>query len=85
MLYMFAAVSAPAAHQSGGMGGMSGGVGGMETLDLPFLALLFALVLVGYCIWDLDQVSGPGRRRPGRAEPRLGSFPPRCRGRPALW
>lgn len=59
MLYMFAAVSAPAAHGSGGMGGMAG-VGGMGTLQLPFLALLFALVLVGYAIWDLDQVSGPG-------------------------
>jgi opacity protein-like surface antigen len=60
MLYMFVAVSAPAAHGSGGMGGMGGGVGGMGTLGLPFLALLFTLVLVGYCIWDLDQVSGPG-------------------------
>ena len=60
MLYMFAAVSAPAAHGSGGMGGMGGGVGGMGTLGLPFLALLLALVLVGYCSWDLDQVSGPG-------------------------
>jgi hypothetical protein len=59
MLYMFVAVSAPAAHGSGGVGAM-GGVGGMGTLDLPFLALLFALALVGYCIWDLDQVSGPG-------------------------
>ena len=56
MLYMFAAVSAPAAHGSGGMGGMSG----MGTLSLPFLALLFALALVGYTIWDLDQLSGPG-------------------------
>ena len=60
MLYMFVAVSAPAAHGSGGMGAMGGGVGGMGTLELPFLALLFALALVGYCIWDLDQVSGPG-------------------------
>ena len=60
MLYMFVAVSAPAAHGSGGMGGMSGGVGGMGTLDLPFLALLFALALIGYTIWDLDQISGPG-------------------------
>ena len=60
MLYMFVAVSAPAAHGSGGMGAMGGGVGGMGTLDLPFLALLFALALVGYCIWDLDQISGPG-------------------------
>jgi uncharacterized protein DUF5134 len=56
MLYMFAAVSAPAAHGSGGMGGMSG----MGTLGLPFLAFLFALTLVGYSIWDLDQLSGPG-------------------------
>ena len=60
MLYMFVAVSAPAAHGSGGMGAMGGGVGGMGTLDLPFLALLFALALIGYCIWDLDQISGPG-------------------------
>ena len=60
MLYMFVAVSAPAAHGSGGMGAMGGGVGGMGILDLPFLALLFALVLVGYSIWDLDQLSGPG-------------------------
>jgi hypothetical protein len=56
MLYMFAAVSAPAAHGSGGMSGMSG----MGTLDLPLLAFLFALALVGYSIWDLDQLSGPG-------------------------
>ena len=60
MLYMFVAVSAPAAHGSGGMGAMGGGVGGMGTLDLPFLALLFTLALIGYTIWDLDQISGPG-------------------------
>jgi len=56
MLYMVLAVSAPVAHGSGGMSGMSG----MGTLDLPFLAFLFALALVGYSIWDLDQLSGPG-------------------------
>jgi len=56
MLYMFLAVSAPAAGGSGGMGGMSG----MGTLQLPLLAFLFALLLVGYSIWDLDQLSGPG-------------------------
>jgi len=60
MLYMFAAVSAPAAHGSGGMAGMGGGMSGMGTLELPFLAFLFALTLVGYSIWDLDQLSGPG-------------------------
>jgi Domain of unknown function (DUF5134) len=60
MLYMYAAVSAPMAHGSGGMGGMGGGMSGMGTLGLPFLAFGFALTLVGYSIWDLDQLSGPG-------------------------
>ncbi len=60
MLYMFLALSAPAAHGSGGMSGMGGGMSGMGTLELPFLAFLFALALVGYSIWDLDQLSGPG-------------------------
>ena len=32
----------------------------MQTLKLPFLAFVFALVLIGYSIWDLDQLSGPG-------------------------
>ena len=59
MLYMFMAVSASSAHGSGGMSGM-GGISGMGSLELPFLAFLFALALVGYSIWDLDQLSGPG-------------------------
>jgi len=60
MLYMFMAFTAPAAHGSGGTGGMAGGMSGMGTLQLPFLAFLFALLLIGYTIWDLDQLSGPG-------------------------
>ena len=60
MLYMFMAFTAPAAHSSGGMSGMAGGISGMGTLQLPLLAFLFALLLVGYSIWDLDQLSGPG-------------------------
>ncbi len=58
MVYMFAAQTAPAA--GGGMGGMGGmgGASGMSTLHLPTLAFLFALVLIGYTIWDLDQLSG---------------------------
>jgi Domain of unknown function (DUF5134) len=55
MLYMFLALAAPAAHGSA-MGGMSS----MGTLDLPFLAFIFALLLIGYSVWDLDQLSGPG-------------------------
>ncbi len=60
MLYMFMAFTAPATHGSGGMGGMAGGLSGMGTLQLPFLAFAFALLLIGYSIWDLDQLSGPG-------------------------
>ncbi len=29
-------------------------------LELPAMAFVFALVLVGYSVWDLDQLSGPG-------------------------
>ena len=58
MLYMFMALMAPTAHGSGGMSG--GGMSGMGTLQLPLLAFSFALLLVGYSIWDLDQLSGPG-------------------------
>ena len=59
MLYMFLALAAPAAHGSG-MSGMGGAAGTMGTLSLPFLAFIFALLLIGYSIWDLDQLSGPG-------------------------
>jgi hypothetical protein len=58
MVYMFAAQAAPAA--GGGMGGMTG----MSTLHVPTLAFLFAFILIGYTIWDLDQLSS---LRPGLA------------------
>jgi hypothetical protein len=58
MLYMFLALTAPAAGGEPGMGGMGGS--GMQTLRLPGLAFGFALILIGYSVWDLDQVSGPG-------------------------
>ncbi|MGH3187710.1 MAG: DUF5134 domain-containing protein [Streptosporangiaceae bacterium] len=61
MLYMFLALTAPAASGGPGMGGMGGmGGSGMQTLGLPLLAFLFALALIGYSVWDLDQLSGPG-------------------------
>jgi hypothetical protein len=60
MLYMFLALAAPAS--GGGMSGMGGS--GMQTLEYPTLALAFALVLVGYSIWDIDQLSG--KRYSGR-------------------
>ena len=70
MLYMFLAMTGPAAG-AGGMGGpgaMAGGSASAMTLAYPTLALLFALILVGYSIWDLDQLSG---RRYGPVIPRV--------------
>jgi hypothetical protein len=60
MLYMFLAVAAPAVGTQG-MSGMSGS-SGMQTLDVPTLAFVFALILAGYTIWDLDQLSSRARR-----------------------
>jgi hypothetical protein len=58
MLYMFLAATAPAAR-AGGMGGMSAGAGSAAmTLSVPALAFVFAFVLVGYGVWDIDQLSG---------------------------
>ena len=59
MLYMFAAVSAPAASGGSDMSGMGGSSGqAMQTLSYPTLTFLFALILIGYTIWDLDQFPG---------------------------
>jgi hypothetical protein len=56
MLYMFAALAGPAG--GAGMSGMGSSGSAMQTLRYPTLAFLFALILVGYTIWDLDQLSG---------------------------
>ena len=37
-----------------------GGMSGVGSLELPALAFVFALLLIGYSTWDLDQLSGPG-------------------------
>ena len=61
MLYMFLAATLPVARTGAaeGMGGMSAGAGSAAmTLSLPALAFVFAFVLVGYAVWDLDQLSG---------------------------
>ncbi len=56
MVYMFGALGASAAGGSG-MSGM-GGASGMQTLRYPTLAFVLALILIGYSIWDIDQLSG---------------------------
>ena len=63
MLYMFLALAAPASGGSG-MAGMGGG-SAMQTLRYPTLAFVFALILVGYTIWDIDQLSGKRYSRVG--------------------
>jgi hypothetical protein len=63
MLYMFLALAAPASGGSG-MGGMGGG-SAMQTLKYPTLAFVFALILIGYTIWDIDQFSGKRYSRAG--------------------
>ena len=56
MLYMFLALAAPA---GGGMADMAGSSGSAtRALEYPTLAFVFALVLAGYTVWDLDQLSG---------------------------
>ena len=57
MLYMFTALAAPGGGS--GMAGMGASAGSaMQTLEYPTLAFIFALILVGYSAWDLDQLSG---------------------------
>lgn len=56
MLYMFGFLTAPAA----GMGGASGAA--MHSLRYPVLAFVFALILAGYTVWDLDQLSSGNYR-----------------------
>jgi hypothetical protein len=55
MLYMFLAMTS---GSMAGMAGMSGGSSAMLSVSDPTLAFVFALVLIGYSVWDLDQLSG---------------------------
>ena len=58
MVYMFLAVTAPAAVGGSRMSGIGdSGMSGMSTLSVPTLGFAFALILLGYTIWDLDQLS----------------------------
>jgi hypothetical protein len=87
MVYMFLAVTAPPAGGGSGMGGM-GGMGGMSTLSVPTLALVFVLILIGYTIWDLDQLSGlrhgVAAMAAGATGPALAGVPAGTAGTPAV-
>ena len=56
MLYMFLGMTSSTGPMAG-MPGMSAS-SSMLMLSDPTLAFAFALVLIGYSIWDLDQLSG---------------------------
>jgi hypothetical protein len=71
MLYAFLALTAPAASGGSGTGGMAG-MSGAGTLRYPTLALAFALILVGYSVWDLDQLSGRRYSMPAAARTAAG-------------
>jgi hypothetical protein len=60
MLYMFLGMTASAGAMAGmaGMPGMSAGSPSTLMLSDPTLAFVFALALIGYSVWDLDQLSG---------------------------
>jgi hypothetical protein len=59
MLYMFAAVTG----SSGGMDDMGGAGAATQALRFPLIALIFAFLLAGYAVLDLDQLPGLVRAR----------------------
>jgi hypothetical protein len=86
MVYMFLAVTSPALGGAG-MGGL-GGTSAMSTLQVPTLAFAFALILSGYTIWDLDQLSSLRRgllaAAAGPARPALTAAPAGIVGQKAV-
>jgi uncharacterized protein DUF5134 len=58
MLYMFLAVTSSAGAMAGMAGMPAGSPPEMLMLSDPTLAFGFALILIGYSVWDLDQLSG---------------------------
>jgi hypothetical protein len=65
MVYMFAAVSAPMEGHGSGMSGMAGASSTMmQTLSAPLVALVFALLLAGYAVMDLDRLASPAPHGP---------------------
>ncbi len=68
MLYMFLAMTSVSGPMASMPGMSAGSMSSMLMVSDPTLAFVFALVLIGYSIWDLDQLSG---RRYGLASTRV--------------
>ncbi len=71
MLYMFVAIAPPVAGHGSAMAGMAGGATGMSTLNAPILAFVFALLLLGYSVVDLDRLPSPHAHGRALARPAL--------------
>ncbi len=59
MLYMFVALTTPVTGHGAGMTGMGASGTAMQTLSAPVVGFIFALLLAGYVVMDLDRLSGP--------------------------
>jgi Domain of unknown function (DUF5134) len=76
MIYMFVAVTGTAGSAAGaGMSGMGGMSGSMGRLQFPTIGFVFVLLMMGWAVLDLDQLSGaiwhsqPGGRAPAISLP----------------
>jgi hypothetical protein len=58
MLYMFLAVTTASGPMASMPGMTAGSMSSMLMVSDPTLAFAFALILIGYSVWDLDQLSG---------------------------
>lgn len=59
MVYMFAAVSGAAGSGGAGISAMGGMSGGEGTLRVPTIGFVFVLLMIGWAVFDLDQLTGP--------------------------
>jgi Domain of unknown function (DUF5134) len=84
MIYMFVAVTGATSSGGGGMSGMGGMSGTMGTLRLPTIGFVFVLLMIGWAVVDLDQLTGARWRGHGSPRAGAGTVPPALRQRIAL-
>ena len=84
MIYMFAALTGAASSGGAGPSGMGGMSGGMGTLRLPTIGFVFVLLMIGWAVFDVDQLTGARWRGHGGWHPDAGAVPVALRQRIAL-
>lgn len=60
MLYMLIALTG---RHAAGIAAMSASAGGSASAQHPTISFVLGVICVGYCVWDLDQLSGRRYRR----------------------